>query len=262
MKFDTQDLCGAKTERGYNMTCASGLPFWPADPRPGDVRIEDIAAHLSRICRFNGALKATVEIVTDVEVEGSTGYSLIRHEVAEIYSVAQHSVLVCDHLNSPRNSALGTLAERSTSLEKYARELKLAALLHDAVEYVCQDRTKPNKCADDAFYAAVSAQIGASRMAKIERTTPSIRERERRTAHAIEKRFSLPSGILDHPLIKEQDYRAVLTEHRDLQEQTGAVDWGLDRAKAEPWPERIVPLLPSAAAALFLQRFNELYKGE
>lgn len=30
--------------------------FWPLDPRVEDLRIEDIAHHLSRICRYNGAV--------------------------------------------------------------------------------------------------------------------------------------------------------------------------------------------------------------
>lgn len=68
---DTSDLCGALTRRGYNQTTPSGRPFWSQDPRPEDVRIEDLAASLARICRFNGALRDDIEI----------------------YSVAQHSIL-------------------------------------------------------------------------------------------------------------------------------------------------------------------------
>jgi 5'-deoxynucleotidase YfbR-like HD superfamily hydrolase len=60
-------------DRGHFIGTASGLPFWPLDPRPEDIRVLDIAIHLSRICRFGGAL--------DPSVPG-------------IYSVAQHSVLV------------------------------------------------------------------------------------------------------------------------------------------------------------------------
>lgn len=51
------------------MQTATGKKFWPYDPRPEDVHFLDIAAHLSKICRFNGACDFH-------------------------YSVAQHSVYV------------------------------------------------------------------------------------------------------------------------------------------------------------------------
>lgn len=47
----------------------TGGQFWPLDPREDEVRIEDIAHHLSMLCRYTGAVR-------------------------EFYSVAQHSVLV------------------------------------------------------------------------------------------------------------------------------------------------------------------------
>ena len=62
-KFDTQELCGKLDQsRGYNMNTCSGLPVWPLDPRPEDVRIEDIAGALSRVCRYNGHLKDEVSL--------------------------------------------------------------------------------------------------------------------------------------------------------------------------------------------------------
>lgn len=51
------------------MQTFSGVAYWPMDPRVSEVRIEDIAHHLSMICRFGGA-------------------------VSRFYSVAEHSVLV------------------------------------------------------------------------------------------------------------------------------------------------------------------------
>lgn len=51
------------------MQTASGRRFYPLDPRPEEVHLEDIAAALSRLCRFGGHCRA-------------------------FYSIAQHSVLV------------------------------------------------------------------------------------------------------------------------------------------------------------------------
>lgn len=65
------------------MCTASGVKYYPAAPRVEDVRIEDIAHHLSRLCRFTGAI------------------------IPEHYSVAEHSVLVSQVV--PRKHALAGL---------------------------------------------------------------------------------------------------------------------------------------------------------
>lgn len=75
-RIAAQTLCDEDTGRGYNMTTASGRPFWPLDPQPEDIRFGDIANGLSRLCRYNGQL----------------------HPCVEHYSVAQHSVLVSLHV--------------------------------------------------------------------------------------------------------------------------------------------------------------------
>jgi hypothetical protein len=54
---------------GFSMQTFTGRLYWPIDPRPEEVCIEDIAHHLSNICRFGGATTCH-------------------------YSVAQHSYLV------------------------------------------------------------------------------------------------------------------------------------------------------------------------
>lgn len=51
------------------MQTATGRQFWPLDPRPEEVHLEDIAAALSKICRYGGHCK-------------------------RFYSVAEHSVLM------------------------------------------------------------------------------------------------------------------------------------------------------------------------
>ncbi len=59
--------------RGDWIATYTGKQFWPLDPRPEEVCIEDIAHALSNICRFTGHC---------------------RH----FYSVAQHSLFVSRHL--------------------------------------------------------------------------------------------------------------------------------------------------------------------
>lgn len=42
------------SNRGDWIQTASGRPFFPADPRPDEVHIEDIAHALARLCRYGG----------------------------------------------------------------------------------------------------------------------------------------------------------------------------------------------------------------
>ena len=72
------------TERiGDWMQTRSGIRFYPFDPRPEEVHIEDIAAALSKMCRFNG--------------------HCVRY-----YSVAEHSVRV-SRICDPQDALWGLL---------------------------------------------------------------------------------------------------------------------------------------------------------
>jgi uncharacterized protein len=42
------------TRRGDWIQTYTGVQFWPLDPRPEEVKIEDIAHSLALLCRFNG----------------------------------------------------------------------------------------------------------------------------------------------------------------------------------------------------------------
>lgn len=77
----------------------TGRPFWPLDPRPEEIDIEDIAQALSLKCRYGGHCLC-------------------------FYSVAEHSVLVSQHV---------------------APEHALWALLHDAGEAYLADIPRPVK---------------------------------------------------------------------------------------------------------------------
>lgn len=78
----------------------TGVRFYPYDPRPEEIEFEDIAHHLSLLCRFNGAVR-------------------------EFYSVAQHSVIVARHL-PPELQLWGLLHDATEAyLGDMVRPLKL-----------------------------------------------------------------------------------------------------------------------------------------
>lgn len=198
MTLDTQELCGKLDEkRGYNMQTCSGKPFWPADPRAEDIRAEDLFA-LARICRFAGHLRPQIE-----------------H-----YSVMQHSIFVY------KKVALATNNRNP--------KLSLAALLHDAHEYVLGDMIKPQK------------GLWSDR-----------KDYERAVDEAIAQKFMFDVELFDHPAIKEADYRAFLTEQRDLL-TPGCVDFGV--ARAEPYDDIIEPQPFIDVLDEFFQLLSELYE--
>src|SRR3990167_1330499 len=57
--------------RGEWTQTFSGVQFWPLDPRPEEIRIEDIAHSLARQCRFAGHVKVDHYSVADHSVRVS-----------------------------------------------------------------------------------------------------------------------------------------------------------------------------------------------
>jgi len=171
------------------------------DPSPLDIEIEDIAHGLARVARWNGQTK------------GEHGFS-----------VAQHSILV-ERL----------VAELKP---KGARELRLAALLHDAAEYVIGDLISP-------FKAAVGLDY---------------KELELRLTRAIHIRFGLPpeSSAEDVALIKRADKMSAYFEATQLAGFTvteARKIFGVPRGVSPP---RLNPLSVPEAQALYLERFRRL----
>lgn len=95
------------------------------DPKPGDVAIEDIAHGLARVARWNG------------QTYGPNAFS-----------VAQHAVLVDDIVDA-LEPGLG-------------RTWRLAALLHDAPEYVIGDLISPFKAALGLDYRSFEERLLAA----------------------------------------------------------------------------------------------------
>ncbi|MCO5063029.1 MAG: HD family hydrolase [Rhizobiaceae bacterium] len=92
------------------------------DPSPLDIEISDIAHGLARVARWNG------QTIGD-----------------HAYSVAQHSLLVED--------IFGTLNPKAT------QSWRLAALLHDAPEYVIGDMISPFKAVVGGGYKRIESGL-------------------------------------------------------------------------------------------------------
>ncbi|MEO1549476.1 MAG: HD family hydrolase [Pseudomonadota bacterium] len=169
------------------------------DPSPLDIEIEDVAHGLSFVARWNGQTSG-----------------------AHPYSVAEHSLLV--------ETLFATLAK--DPLPKW----RLAALLHDAPEYVIGDMISP-----------VKAAVG-----------PGYGRMDLRLTEAIHRRFGLPGQIPASikKTIKRADKMSAWLEAVHLA--------GFTRAEADKLflrPAEIVdlaPLPPLEARAAYLARFEVL----
>lgn len=170
-----------------------GRKFDLINPSPILIDAEEIAVCLSRICRFGGHCE-------------------------DFYSVAQHSVFVCD------------LVEDET--------LKLPALLHDAHEmyWGFGDIQRPAK----ALLPLVAQDF--------------LELHEARINLAIANRFGFEAELFEHPEIKHADNVALATEARDLMENPPAA-W---EELPEPYPDQICALTQHEASVLFLRTVRSL----
>lgn len=81
--------------RGDWMQTATGKQFWPLDPRAEEVDILDIAAHLSKICRYNGACDwhysvAQHSVYVSHQVPPEHALAGLLHDAAEAYTCDIH----------------------------------------------------------------------------------------------------------------------------------------------------------------------------
>ena len=172
------------------------------NPSPMDVEIIDIAYGLARVSRWNGQTKGKFPL-----------------------SVAQHSVLV-ERL----------VTRNSPNLD---RRWRLAALLHDAPEYVIGDMITPFKYALGGIY----------------------RDIESRLEEAVHIRFGLPAQLPDtiNRTIKRADQMAAWLEATQLAGFSEADAKKIfKRPRNTPDTMRIRPTSPEKAAEAFMKRFELL----
>ena len=178
------------------------------DPSPLDIEIADIAHGLARVARWNGQTKGT-----------------------HIFSVAQHTLLV--------------EAVMREQMPRIDISWRLAALLHDAPEYVIGDMISPFKAVLGEDYKAV----------------------EKRLLSAIHIRFGLPAVLADKitQAIKAADKGAAYLEAIEL------AGFGPDEAKRlfgrdpELSPatreDYLTPWSAAKAEKQYLARFKALVSG-
>ena len=174
------------------------------DPSPLDVEIGDIAHGLARVARWNGQTRGP-----------------------EIFSVAQHSLLV--------EALFDGMNPLST------RQDRLAALLHDAPEYVIGDMISPFKAVIGGAYKKV----------------------EERLLGAILVRFGLPAIMAPDLIkaIKAADHESAYLEATHLAGFAVAEArklFGVPKVALKGFADYLTPLRPDEAQARFIARFKEL----
>ncbi len=173
------------------------------DPSPLDIEVEDIAHGLAFVARWNGQTRGEYP-----------------------YSVAEHSLLV--------EQLLGVMAPKTPV------KWRLAALLHDAPEYVIGDMISPVKAAVGPGYKALDERLTA----------------------AVHLRFGLPGAV---PVsVKRQIKRAdKVSAWLEAVQIAGFSEGEADRLFGRPTQAELravvlVPRPPMAAKAAFLARHAEL----
>ena len=205
-KMQMRAEMATRTQRAWQRML-SGRRLDLLDPSPKDIEIEDIAHGLARVARWNGQ-------------------TVGEHA----FSVAQHAMLV-EEIASAMQPDL-------------ARRWRLAALLHDAPEYVIGDLISPFKAAIGLDYKAFETKL----------------------LEAIYRRFSLPPSLPDRiaMAIKAADRIAAYYEAVQLAgftETEANRYFGAPRAVPALLRKRLHELDPApiaVAQARFLERFQEL----
>lgn len=170
-------------ERMLRLATATGGTWSPLDPKPEHVLIEEVASGLARCCRYGGQ---------------------IREEI-EIYSVAEHSVLMLDW--AMKN---GLIPGRDMPL---SQEEGLAILFHDGAEAYLGDMVTPLK-----------------------ELIPEFRAIEDLSQAAVFEAFGVDPALAAElkPYIKNIDERIWLDEKEHLILEPALTEWKEDLWKDKP----------------------------
>lgn len=210
--------------RGDWIQTFTGRQFWPLDPRPEDVDIEDIAHALSNVCRFTG-------------------------HVREFYSVAQHAVLVSSLV--PAEHALwGLLHDASEAyIADVASPLKV------------QEEMAPYRAIERGIMDAVCARFGLAprepdEVKHVDRRLLATEARDLMPPHAVWANLGKPYRL---PLIVPWPPGRAKVAFLSLARDLGAVasarpEDARERARAawDTWTDEDRNVERAAAAALRL----------
>ena len=181
--------------RGDWMQTATGRKFWPLDPRPEDVHLEDIAHALSMICRFGGHCRT-------------------------FYSVAEHSVRV------------SLVAEASARAVPFCandiRLIALTGLLHDAAEAYIGDMIRPLKSQPELIGFKV-AEVAIEQAIRARFSLPAGKGRHVRDADEVLLATEARDIMGGESAGKWMLCAAPLSEHIVAQGPSRAKAWFLDR---------------------------------
>lgn len=191
-------------DRGPYLNTWSGISFHLLNPSPEEVLLEDIAHHLAFQSRSVGA-------------------------VTRDYSIAQHSLLVCDLVI--RCITRQNLIPSSRSHGSVVSYMAMQALLHDAEEYVTGDINKPLKTLIAPLLDPIAKKI--------------------KKVIGIKLGYDL---INMPPIIKHADNVAMATEKQQLY-LPSKVKW---HDLPEPDTDIIATMTSLEAEAAFLKKFHEL----
>jgi len=220
----TEQLLELIPRKGNRLQTFSGKSFYPFDPRPEDVDINDIAHALSLICRFNGHCK-------------------------EFYSVAEHSVRVAWYMqNRYREYGMCMPLPDVTSIY---------GLMHDSPEFVLIDFPRPLKInfpeytkLEKNVYQCILRKFGLS--TDLDNIPCFDNYGCNNTCYFPTRNFIPVSQV-----VKKADDILLATEKRDLMEREPQ-SWKLE---AEPLAKKIIPYSSKDAERLFLDEFHRLHGG-